>query len=243
MSADAILLLTIATITLSSFVQSVTGFGFGLVAMALLPLFLSFNSAYFVLMIPNLVVCLVNFAANRRHFRWRQGLGLIIGSCLAVPLGFYFMIHIKSEWLMRGLGLLICLFSASELLMAKRRPLRLPENLGVPMGLVSGSLSGAFNMGGPPAIAYVYSQSWTKEHTVALLQVVFGTSSVIRLFLMQGAGMITADLLRVSLFAIVPLLLAILAGNQLLRKMQHQHLRRVVFLFLLVIGVKYLFKL
>ena len=243
MSADAILLLTIATITLSSFVQSVTGFGFGLVAMALLPLFLSFNSAYFVLMIPNLVVCLVNFAANRRHFRWRQGLGLIIGSCLAVPLGFYFMIHIKSEWLMRGLGLLICLFSASELLMSKRRPLRLPENLGVPMGLVSGSLSGAFNMGGPPAIAYVYSQSWTKEHTVALLQVVFGTSSVIRLFLMQGAGMITADLLRVSLFAIVPLLLAILAGNQLLRKMQHQHLRLVVFLFLLVIGVKYLFKL
>src|ERR1035437_751813 len=142
MSADAILLLTIATITLSSFVQSVTGFGLGLVAMALLPLFLSFNSAYFVLMIPNLVVCLVNFAANRRHFRWRQGLGLIIGSCLAVPLGFYFMIHIKSECLMRGLGLLICLFSASELLMSKRRPLRLPENLRVPMGLVSGGLSG-----------------------------------------------------------------------------------------------------
>jgi uncharacterized protein len=243
MSADAILLLTIATITLSSFVQSVTGFGFGLVAMSLLPLFLSFNSAYFVLMIPNLAVCTMNFVVNCRHFRWRQGLGLIIGSCLAVPLGFYFMIHMKSEWLMRGLGLLICVFSTSELLMAKRRPLRLAENLGVPMGLFSGSLSGAFNMGGPPAIAYVYSQSWTKEHTVALLQVVFGLSSVIRLFLMQGAGMITADLLRVSLFAIVPLLLAILAGNRLLRKMQHQHLRLVVFLFLLVIGVKYLFKL
>jgi uncharacterized membrane protein YfcA len=98
-------------------------------------------------------------------------------------------------------------------------------------------------MGGPPAIAYVYSQSWTKEHTVALLQVVFGTSSVIRLFLMQGAGLITADLLRVSLIAIAPLLLAILAGNRLLRKMRHQHLRLVVFLFLFVIGFKYLFKL
>ena len=34
MSPDTILLLTIATITLSSFVQSVTGFGFGLVAMS-----------------------------------------------------------------------------------------------------------------------------------------------------------------------------------------------------------------
>jgi uncharacterized membrane protein YfcA len=108
MSADTIMLLTIATITLSSFVQSVTGFGFGLVAMSLLPLFLSFNSAYFVLMIPNLAVCTMNFLVNCRHFRWRQGLGLIIGSCLAVPLGFYLMINMKSEWLMRGLGLLIC---------------------------------------------------------------------------------------------------------------------------------------
>jgi uncharacterized membrane protein YfcA len=60
---------------------------------------------------------------------------------------------------------------------------------------------------------------------------------------MQGAGMITAELLRVSLFAIVPLLLAILIGNRLLRKMQHQHLRLVVFIFLLLIGIKYLFKL
>jgi len=243
MSPDTILLLTIATITLSSFVQSVTGFGFGLVAMSLLPLFLGFNSAYCVLIIPNLAVCTMNFAVNCRHFRWRQGLGLLIGSCLAVPLGFYLMINMKSEWLMRGLGLLICVFSSSELLMANRRPLRVPENLGLPLGLASGSLSGAFNMGGPPAIAYVYSQSWTKEHTVALLQVVFGTSSIIRLFLMQGTGMITAELLRTSLFAIVPLLLAILTGNRLLRKLQHQHLRLVVFVFLLVIGVKYLFKL
>jgi len=39
------------------------------------------------------------------------------------------------------------------------------------------------------------------------------------------------------------LLLAILIGNLLLRKMQHQHLRLVVFIFLLLIGVKYLFKL
>jgi uncharacterized membrane protein YfcA len=60
---------------------------------------------------------------------------------------------------------------------------------------------------------------------------------------MQGTGMITAELLRTSLYAIVPLLLAILLGNRVLRKLQHQHLRVVVFVFLLVIGVKYLFKL
>lgn len=243
MNFDSVLILTVATLALAGFVQSVTGFGFGLVAMPLLPLLLPFKEAYSVIIIPNLVVCAVNFVANRRHFRWRQGLGLLIGSCLAVPVGFYTMLNMKTGWLMLGLGILICVFAASELLMSKTRPLKLPEKAGWPMGLASGALSGAFNMGGPPAVAYVYSQSWAKEHIVALLQIVFGASSIVRLGLMQGAGMITGRLLWISLLAILPLLAAIYAGNRVLRWIQREHLRFVVFLFLLAIGLKYIFRL
>jgi uncharacterized protein len=243
MNFDSVLLLTVATLALAGFVQSLTGFGFGLVAMALLPLFLPFKEAYFIIIIPNLVVCGLNFAANHRHFVWRQGLGLFLGSCLAVPIGFYTMLNLKAGWLMFGLGLLICVFASSELLMAKRRPLKLPEKAGWPMGLASGALSGAFNMGGPPAVAYVYSQAWTKEHIVALLQLVFGASSIIRLCLMQGVGMITGRLLWISLLAILPLLGAIYAGNLALRWIKREHLRVLVFVFLLVIGLKYIFKL
>ncbi len=250
MNFDSLLLLTVATLALAGFVQSLTGFGFGLVAMALLPLFLPFKEAYFIIIIPNLVVCAINFAANYRHFQWRQGLGLLIGSCLAVPLGFCAMMNMKSDWLMFGLGVLICVFAASELLMSKSRPLKLPEGMGWPTGLASGALSGAFNMGGPPAVAYVYSQVWTKEHIVALLQLVFGTSSIIRLCLMafwpkegQGVGMITARLLFISLLAILPLLATIYAGNHVLRKIKREHLRVMVFVFLLAIGIKYIFKL
>jgi uncharacterized protein len=243
MNPAALLLLTVTTLTFAGFVQSVTGFGFGLVAMALLPLFVDFKEAYLIIIIPNLIVCAVNFAANYRQFQWRQGRGLLIGSCIAVPLGFYTMLNMNSDWLKFGLGVLICVFSASELFMSKERPLRLAEWLGTPMGMASGALSGAFNMGGPPAVASVYSQSWTKEHIVALLQIVFGTSSIIRLCLMQGKGLVTTDLVRTSVLATVPLLLAIFGGNILLRKVKREHLRIMVFVFLLLIGIKYVFKL
>ncbi len=241
MNIDSLLILSVATLALAGFVQSVTGFGFGLVAMALLPLFLEFKDAYLLIIIPNLIVCTLNFLANFRQYQWRQGLGLLIGSCLAVPIGFYWMLNLKTEWLMFGLGVLICLFASSELLMSKTRPLRIPEWLGAPMGVASGALSGAFNMGGPPAVAYVYSQSWAKEHIVALLQIVFGTSSVIRLCLMQSTGLLTRQLLLVSALATVPLLATIFGGNRLLRKMKREHLRIVVFIFLLVIGIKYVY--
>lgn len=237
------LILTLCTIALACFVQSVTGFGFGLVSMALLPLFITFEEAYFILMIPNLIVCTMNFLANYRHYQWRQGLVLLLASCVAVPLGFYVMINLKSDWLMLGLGILICAFSLSELLMSKTRPLKVPESWGWPMGLFSGCLSGAFNMGGPPAVAYVYSQTWSKEHIVALLQLLFGTSSIIRLVLMQDKGMITPELLKISLYAIVPLLLAMLIGNRLLKNIPRDTLRVVVFVFLFAVGIKYIFKL
>lgn len=242
MNLDNLLLLTLVTIMLSAFVQSVTGFGFGLVAMALLPLFHDFKSAYFILIVPNLVLCTVNFALNFRSFQWRQGVWLLVGSCLATPLGFWLMASLKSDYLLRGLGVLICIFSASEVLMSKTRPLKIPERFGLPLGLASGALSGAFNMGGPPAIAYVYSQTWAKEHIVALLQLVFGVSTAIRLAIMQSTDAMTPQLWRLSAWSIVPLLAAVFVGNRVLRRLQHQHLRLVVFVFLFVIGVKYVGK-
>ena len=123
--------------------------------------------------------------------------------------------------------------------MSKTRPLKIPERFGLPLGLASGALSGAFNMGGPPAIAYVYSQSWAKEHIVALLQLVFGASTAIRRGIMQGTDAMTPQLWRLSAWSILPLLAAVFVGNRVLRQLQHQHLRLVVFVFLLIIGVKY----
>lgn len=240
---NAHLALAIAAVALAGFVQSVTGFGFGLLSMALLPLLISFQEAYFMIVIPNLVVCAMNFLANYRQFQWRHGLGLLVGSSVAVPVGYYTMIHAKSDWLMCGMGVLICLFSASELLMPAGGRLKVPESVGWVMGLFSGYLSGAFNMGGPPAVAYVYSQPWPKEHRVAVLQLALGASSVIRLTMMQRTGQITGQLLLTSLLVTGSLLLAIYGGHRLLKRIAPSRLRLAVFLFLLMIGTKYILRL
>lgn len=237
-SIDSNLALTIGAIALAGFAQSVTGFGFGLLSMPLLSLLIGVQEAYAILVIPNLAVCAVSFAANYRQYQWRHGLGLLLGACVTAPVGYCTMLYAGCDRLMSGLGILICLFSASELLMPRTRPLKLAESSGWIMGLLSGYLSGACNMGGPPAVAYVYSQSWPKEHIVALLQLVLGTTSVIRLVMMQGTGLITGPVLWMSLLVIGPLLLSIYAGSRLLRNMTRERLRRPVFVFLFAIGAK-----
>jgi hypothetical protein len=233
-------LLTVLAMAVAGLVQGLTGFGFGLVSMALLPLLLNFEDALVVVALLNVVACATTFATTFRQFCWRRSRGLVGGSCLGVPIGFYGLVHLESEVLLHALGALMCLFSASELFLARKRPIQFPTVLGFPVGIVSGSLGGAFNIGGPPVIAYVYSQPWTKEQVVAVLQVVFGTSALVRIGLVHDAGLLRGDLEQLALLAVLPMLIAIGIGNRLLRRVPREQLKFAVFVFLFAIGTKYL---
>ncbi len=231
----------ILALSLAGFVQGLTGFGYGLAAVALLPLVLELKDAQVVVALLNVVVCLVAFLATWRHFSWRNGRWLIIGSAVGVPIGFFALVKLPAPVLLRALGLLLCVFSAMELWRGERVLFRIPSSLGLPVGLISGSIGGALNVGGPPAVAYAYSQPWTKEQIVSLLQVSFGLCAVLRLALVMNSELVRPELVRVSLLAVVPLLLATWLGSALLKRAPQDRLKLAVFVFLFIMGVKYLF--
>ncbi len=176
--------LIILIIGLAGFAQGLTGFGFGLVAMPLLPMLMDFKDAVALTVMMNLIVCSMMFLNVRSSFSLRRGLGLVAGACLGVPIGVYVLAQFNQALLLRVLGGVMVFFSINELILMRATSARLSERFGFPCGLISGGLSGAFNMGGPPAIAFSYSQTWSKEQVVAVLQVVFGLSTLLRLILL-----------------------------------------------------------
>ncbi len=229
----------VAALSLSGFVQGLTGFGFGLVSVALLPLVLGLKDALVVVAFLNIVVCAATFAATWREFRWRDARGLVIGSCLGVPLGFWGLVRLDAALLLRVLGILLCAFSAIELLFGERSPVKIPAGLGFPVGLVSGGIGGALNVGGPPAIAYAYSQPWGRGQIVAVLQVVFGLSAILRGVLVGASELVRPGLVAVTLLSVIPLLLATLGGGWLLGRVSHDRMRKAVFGFLFLMGIKH----
>ncbi len=239
-AAARITLSSALVISLAGFAQGLTGFGFGLVAIALLPLLMSLKEAVTLATLLNLVVCARTFASIHAHYSWRRGVDLVLGACLGVPLGTYVLIQLDEALLLRVLGIVMLLFSANELMLTRAKPLRLSPRLGLPFGLVSGGLSGAFGVGGPPAIAFTYSQNWTKEQVVAVLQIVFGLSALLRLLLLGGAGLLSTPLLRLGLWSVLPLLTAIVLGQRLFCRIPHSVLKQAAFLFLWSMGLKYL---
>ncbi len=239
LAAGKVLLSSLA-ISAAGFAQGLTGFGYGLVAIALLPMLMNLKEAVALAALLNLVVCVRTFLSMRAHYSWRQGLGLVIGACLGVPVGTFAMVRLDEVVLLRILGGLMLLFSANELILGRRKLLRLSPALGFPFGLASGGLSGAFGVGGPPAIAYTYSQAWSKEQVIAVLQVVFGLSALLRLVLLGRAGFVSTPMISTGLLSVLPLLGAIALGQRYFTRIPQPALKRAAFLFLWVMGLKYL---
>lgn len=229
----------ISVLALAGFVQGLTGFGFGLVAMALLPSIVDFHTASLLVVLFTFPVSAISLYQNRKYYNWRNGVTLTIGMCSGVPFGVYLMVLVPKLLLLRMLGTLLIAFAINETLFSKRK-LHVPQWLGFPIGFSSGVLGGAFNMGGPPSVAYCYSRPWPKEEVVAVLQVVFIASATLRLLLFGVHGIVPHEAAGLSLWAAVPVLIAVVAGARLFRRIGQQQLRLGIFLFLGVMGFKYL---
>jgi uncharacterized membrane protein YfcA len=236
------LLLSTAVLALAGFVQGLTGFGFGMIAMGLLPLVLGLEVAQAVVTVTGMAGCLTMSGVTLRHIRWEwSSVGsLWLGAVVGVPLGFMFLTAVPQSIATRALGLAICLMVAFEVLVNRQRKVQLPSWSGYGIGLVSGALSGAFNIGGPPLVAYIFGRPWTKEEQVATLSALFTSSGIIRLSLLLADQELHADTWTLAAWGVGPMLAAIVLGNRLLKYVSQRILRIAIYTALVAIGVNYL---
>jgi uncharacterized membrane protein YfcA len=210
-----VMLWCIAAFALAGVVQGAVGFGFGMVAMALLPLSLSVKEASPLVVIFTLPVVLIALCIHWRHFQWRDGWLLVLGTCIGVPLGVRLLAVAPGAVMLRLLGGVLLAFAAYELL-CRHKPhvkVALPGWSAAPIGVLSGATSGAFNAGGPPLVAYAYAQEWSRERIMALLQVVFMVGAALRMVSMMREGLFTPHLLHLTVWAALPVLVALIIGT------------------------------
>ena len=235
-----ILLAAVGVVTLAGFVQGLTGFCFGMVAMGLLPAVIGLGEAQAVATLTGIAASVTKTTISLEHVRWSSVGGLWLGTAIGVPLGFLFHASLHPVLVMRLLGLTICLLVMFEMLIARRYAVRMPEWMGWGIGLFSGSLSGAFNVGGPPLVAYIYDRPWTKEEQVATLNGVFIASGLVRFAMLVIHDQLHAETWTSAGWAVGPMLAAILCGTWLLKFIPQQRLRMATYLALLALGGRYL---
>ena len=232
----------------AAFVQSVSGFGMAIVAVALLPLVMDLKDAIALIAVFNLFTSTLTLFWNRSGFSWKLARPLVIGILIGIPFGFFFLHSTESNILIRVLGAILILIALSDVILARKSHFTLPAWSAWPFAIFGGVVGGAFNVGGPPIVAYTYSQNWTKTQTVAVLQLVFLIGGGFRNALMIGRDLTTSNRtdwswdLAVNFLASIPLaILAIWFGKICLDRVPQNLLRAAVFTFIFIMGAKYLF--
>jgi len=232
-----------AIIFFAAFTQGVAGFGFGLVAMGLLPLVMPELVAIPFVAVYALCVALLIAWEERRFLRPHRIRPLLFGLAFGAPLGIFFLGVADPKYVRLTLGLFLIAYSLWSLLIAWRlAPRRISGRWGYLAGLGSGVLGTAFNTGGPPLVVYATLKAWDKTVVKSTLNATFAVTGAISV-----TGHVVAERLDGELFAknammLPAVILGVWLGRRLFGRVDQATFRTILLSLLLIVGVVFVDK-
>lgn len=222
----------------SSFTQRVTGFGFGILMMTLLPVLApSYAEATALSGLLAIFTALVPAIQSRKSLNWKKLLPILLIFLVTSWLGVLLLARLDSSLMKHVVGGVLIAVSLWFFITGGR--IRLDPTLPVQagMGTLSGLMGGLFAMQGPPAVIYFLAVSDTKEEYIALTQWYFLIGNIFMAFFRAGSGFITPAVLKLWCVAIPGVFLGLFLGAKVYKKIRTEELRRVIYAFLLIAGL------
>ncbi|NQU69925.1 MAG: sulfite exporter TauE/SafE family protein, partial [Rhodospirillales bacterium] len=140
----------------SGMIHGYTGFGAGLLMMPLFALLFGPIEAIAISTIVAIFGSAQLYSGAARHANWRELMPILIALVLATPMGTYLLFNLNPELIRRAMGgfvLLFALILMSGWIYRGHRSLA----TSAAAGAVSGLVTGAVGVGGPPVALYFLS--------------------------------------------------------------------------------------
>ena len=239
MSLTTTILLAVLILFVSTFVRSALGFGDALVAMPLLALLVGVKVATPVVAFAASTIAVTILLRHWRSVDVRATWRLVVASLVGIPFGLVLLKYAPEGPVKVMLGVLLIVYGVYSLL-APRLPSVRGEGLAYVFGFVAGILGGAYNTNGPPVVVYGALKGWPPEYFRATLQGCFLLTGLMILIGHGVAGLWTPQVLRLYAFSLPAVMLAVFAGERLNRRLPREAFGRVVYAFLVVMGVLFL---
>ncbi|MDH7568559.1 MAG: sulfite exporter TauE/SafE family protein [Armatimonadota bacterium] len=224
----------------ASLAQGLTGFGFGIVAMAgLTPVVGPYTASLIVTPLAGANVCIALWD-TRRHIHWRRVLPLWAGGAVGVPVGVQLLLHTDPLVLRRLVGVVILITAASTFWRTFPMGAAAPHAWGVLAGFAGGVLGGSVSMSGPPVVWYTYRQPWPLDSIRATLLLYFAGTIAQRFVMLAASGAYTPPMAR-HVVVLLPIVVAgTLVGSRLVRRTRRRQVDVVVAVLLVMAGVRLL---
>jgi len=223
---------------LATLIRSSFGFGEALVAVPLLSLRLPVQVAVPLAVLLSITVAGMIVAQDWRHVQWRSAGSLVFFTLFGIPIGIELLKVATEGHIKMALAIVLIGFSLYSLL--GRMPARLKSDRWIWLagfGFAAGVFGGAFGMNGPPLVIYGSLRRWKPARFRATLQAYFLPASAVGFICYWAAGLWVAMVTRYYLLSLPMVILAVLLGRIVNRRLRGRSFFAFVYLGLIVIGV------
>jgi len=226
----------------ASFTQRVSGFGFGIFIMTILPHIMpSYGEATALSGGLAIVTAVVTAIRMRKHVNiaklWPILLTFTIVSFFAVIL----VTKVDSRSLKHILGAVLIIVSIYFFFFSGKFRMKPNYPTQVSMGTLSGLMGGLFAMQGPPAVIYFVECSDSKEEYIALTQWYFLIGNIMMTAFRAGNGLVTPVVWKGWLIGLPAVLAGLWLGAMVYSRINAKLLKKIIYGYMAVAGVIALF--
>lgn len=222
---------------ISSFVQSTTGFGYGILFMAISPYFLPLPIAMVLSVATSLFGNVANVSKRLKKINFKQILIPVAFASTTTYLSIYLAQGADLESYRRILGVLLFALAIWFIFFSHKVKIK-PSKVNCAIaGLLSGVGSGLFSISGPPMVVYYLSATSDKEEYMATIQGYFllnGSITLIMRYLMGQFEAIPPSWFLISVFGLA---CGVLLGSRVYSKLNAVMVKRCVYAFMALSGL------
>lgn len=236
MSVSTVILL-ILFCTGASFVQRVSGFGFGIFIMTILPHFMPYSEATTLSGILSATQSLYVLFAVYKYINWKHLLPILTAFIVTSYFAVQYVAIVSDTHLKHLLGIVLILLSIYFLTISERVHLKPTLAMQFSMGSVSGIMGGLFAMQGPPAVLYFVASETDKTQYLAITQAYFFIGNSMMTIFRASEGFFTINVGKCWLIALIGVVIGTQIGKYVFDKISSSILRKAVYVYMIIAGI------
>jgi len=239
MELSGIIILALA-IGFAFILQTIVGFGGGLVSLPIILLFFDLPEAIAFLSIFLALFSVGMVYKTHDHIDRSTILELGMGILIGLPIGIYLLQYGNPEVLKKILGVVIVLYVIQA--QFKKRTFKTCKGSGPIFGVVSGLFSGLYATGGPIVVTYINNKVSKKKYLRATIIGVLAITNIARVPMLAQQKILTLELFKISLYIIPVFLLSMWIGQYAYEKANEEMFKKILLGLLLIEGIMLIIK-
>ncbi|ETX08728.1 MAG: hypothetical protein ETSY2_03655 [Candidatus Entotheonella gemina] len=227
------------TFFVAAFLKGITGLGFSTICLPILSILIDLKIAIPLVIVPSLSSnILVMIQAGRFQEALQRFWPLYISAIPGLILGVSVLSSVKSSWSRAVLGAILFVFALwswrTQALALSKATERWWSG---PVGLITGVVNGITGSQVMPVLPFLLALQLHKDLFVQAINLSFTLSSLVMLVLLSRVGLLSWSTLSLAAAGILPVALGIFLGGKWRQRLPDEAFRKVVLVFLLVLGL------